>query len=145
MALLWTHFYRSMSLSCWEQTWGAILLVGSHENWMARITFLCLLATLLWIQPRTELSFWAVTAHSQITFNFSSTNSPKSFSLELLVILSLPSLDLCLEFPQLGWSTLHLALLNFMKFTPTSQACQGSSGWHSFPPVCQPHHTVWCH
>jgi len=28
---------------------------------------------------------------------------------------------------------------------PTSQACQGPSGWHPFPPVCQPHHTASCH
>lgn len=40
----------------------------------------------------------------------------------------------------IAWPTcriLHLALLNFMMFI--SQACQGSSGWHSFPPKCQLH------
>ena len=28
---------------------------------------------------------------------------------------------------------------------PTLKACQDPSGWHPFPTLCQPHHTVWCH
>ena len=28
---------------------------------------------------------------------------------------------------------------------PTSQTCQSPSGWHPFPPACQPHDTTVCH
>ena len=28
---------------------------------------------------------------------------------------------------------------------PTSQGCQGPSGWHAFPPACRQHQTAQCH
>jgi len=78
------------------------------------MTSLDLLATLLLIQPRIQLAFWAVNAHCQVMLSFLSTNSPKSFFAGLLSILSLPSLCLCLGLPQhrvqdlaLGFVELH--------------------------------------
>ena len=56
---------------------------------------LALLPTLLWMQPRTQLAFWAVSTHCWLTVSFPSTNIPKSFSLGLFSIHSSPSLYLC--------------------------------------------------
>lgn len=53
-----------------------------------------------------------------VMLSFSSTNTAKTFSLRLLFIHSLPSLYLCLELPQPRYSTLHLALLNFVRGPP---------------------------
>ncbi|KAK4829642.1 hypothetical protein QYF61_005935 [Mycteria americana] len=64
-----------------------------------RIPSLALLATLLWMQPRIRLAFWAASAHCQVMLSFSSTNTPKSFSSGLPSIPSLPSLYLCLGLP----------------------------------------------
>ncbi|KAK4829612.1 hypothetical protein QYF61_005739 [Mycteria americana] len=62
------------------------------------------------------LAFWAASSHCRIMLSFSSTNTPKSFSSGLLSIHSLPSLHLCLGLPRPMCRTLHLALLNFMRF-----------------------------
>ena len=47
------------------------------------------------MQPRIWLAFWAVSTHFWVMLSFSSTSTPKSFSSELLSILSPPSLYLC--------------------------------------------------
>ncbi|KAK4812205.1 hypothetical protein QYF61_009097 [Mycteria americana] len=51
------------------------------------------------LQPRIRLAFWAADAHCWVMLSFSSTSTPKSFSLGLLSIHSLPSLYLCLGLP----------------------------------------------
>lgn len=55
-----------------------------------RILSLCLLPTLLWLQPRISLGFWALNAHCQATMSISA-NIPKSFFSRLLPTHSLSS------------------------------------------------------
>ena len=43
-----------------------------------KIPSLHLLATLLWMQPRTRLAFWAAGAHGRLMSNLSSTRIPES-------------------------------------------------------------------
>ncbi|KAK4831169.1 hypothetical protein QYF61_015639 [Mycteria americana] len=89
---------------------------------------------LLLMQPRIRLAFWAAHAHYQVMLSFSSTNTPKSFSSGLLSIHSLPSLYLCLGLPRPMCRTLHLALLNFMRFTWSHSSSLSRSLWMaSFP------------
>ncbi|KAK4807440.1 hypothetical protein QYF61_001991 [Mycteria americana] len=57
-----------------------------------RIPSLDLLATLLWMQPRMLLAFWAASAHCRLMSSLSSISTPKSFSTGLLSIPSSPSL-----------------------------------------------------
>lgn len=59
----------------------------------------------------------------------------------LTTVCSLPSLYPCLGSTQ----DLALALLIFMRFTCTHQACQDPSGCHPFPLVYQLHHPACCH
>ena len=62
VALLWTHSNSSMSLLCWGLSiWTKALQVKSHSA-EGQIPSLTLLATLLWMQPRIWLVFWAVRA-----------------------------------------------------------------------------------
>jgi len=66
--------------------------MGSHQSraeQRGRIPSLNLLATLLLMQPRTRLAFWAVSAHWWLMSNFSSTTILKSFSAWRLSIHSL--------------------------------------------------------
>ncbi|KAK4832903.1 hypothetical protein QYF61_026546 [Mycteria americana] len=82
VALLWTHSNRSMSFLYWgPQTqmqyprWGL-----TRVEQRGRITSLDLLVTLLLMQPRIQLAFWAASAHCRVLLSFLSTNTPKSFS-----------------------------------------------------------------
>ncbi|KAK4812332.1 hypothetical protein QYF61_017109 [Mycteria americana] len=76
---------RHRGLQSWTQysRWG---LTRAEQR--GRITSLDLLATLLFMQPRIWLAFWAASAHCQLTSSFSSTSTPKSFSAGLLSIPS---------------------------------------------------------
>ncbi|PKU44834.1 werner syndrome atp-dependent helicase isoform x4 [Limosa lapponica baueri] len=67
------------------------------------------------MQPRMQLAFWSTSTHGQLMLSFLSTNTPKSFSSGLLSIHSLPK-ENCLGLPSPICRTLHLALLNFMRF-----------------------------
>ena len=89
----------------------------SRGEQRGRIPSLDLLVTLLVMQPRTQLAFWAASAHCHLMLSFLSTNTPKSFFSGLLSIRSLPSLSLCSGLPRPMGRTLHLALLNFTRFT----------------------------
>ena len=62
------------------------------------------------------------------------TPPPKSFSSGLLSICSLPSLYLYLELPWPRCRTLHLALLNFMRFTQAHLSSLSRSLWMAFLP-----------
>ena len=85
-----------------------------HER--GRITILDLLATLLLIQPRIRLAFWAVSGHCCVMLSISSTTAPKTLFSGLPSIHSLLSLYLCLALLQTVCRTLHSGLLNFMRF-----------------------------
>ena len=91
----------------------AVLQVGSHKKY--RITSLDLLVTILLMQLRIQLAFWAANTHCQFMLNLSSVSTLKSFSSGLLSSYSLPSLYLCLSLPCLRCRTLHLVLLSFMR------------------------------
>ncbi|KAK4812348.1 hypothetical protein QYF61_017125 [Mycteria americana] len=72
-----------------------ILQVGSHQGRAEGQDHLPrLLATLLWMQPRIRLAFWAVSAHCWLMSSFSPISTPKSFSAGLLSITSSPT---CIE------------------------------------------------
>ena len=68
------------------------------------------MATYILMQPRVQLAFWDAKTHCWLIFSFLSTNTPKSFSTELLSIYSLPILYSCLGLPWPRCRTLHLAL-----------------------------------
>ena len=96
VALLWTRSKTSMSFLCWGlqnwmqySRWG---LTGAEQR--SRTTSLNMLATLILMQPRIRLAFWAASARCQLMLNFSSTSTHKSFSSGLLSSHSLPSLYL---------------------------------------------------
>ncbi|KAK4831337.1 hypothetical protein QYF61_017468 [Mycteria americana] len=83
VALLWTHSNRPMSFLCWGPQSGMQYSVGwglMRAGYRGRITSLDLLVTLLLMQPRIWLAFWAASAHCWLMLSFSSTNTPKSFS-----------------------------------------------------------------
>ena len=61
---------------------------------------LALLPTLLLVQPRVRVAFWAASTHCRLMSSFSSTTTPRSFPPQgVLSVLSLPSLCLCLGLP----------------------------------------------
>lgn len=116
----WTHHSR----------WG-FTRVGQK----VRISSLDLWPLFFWC-----LAFWASRSLCCIMLNFSSTNTPKAFSSGLFSTHSFPSL--CLGLPWLGFSTLHLALLKFMRFAQ-AQLC-GKVPQDGFPSL-QPanHGLLW--
>ena len=77
--------------------------------------------------------------------SFSSTRTPKSFSAGLLSRSSSPNLYKYLGLPWPKCNTMHLALLNLIKFTWAHfSTCPGPE-WLLFPPVYQLHCSAWCH
>ena len=94
-----------------------------------RIPSLDLLATVLWMQPRIQLAFWAVSTHCRVMLSFLSSRIPKSFSSGLLSMHSPPTLYLCLALPPPMCRTLHLALLNFLRFTQAHPSSLSRSLW----------------
>uniref|UniRef100_A0A8D0FDG9 ABC-type glutathione-S-conjugate transporter n=1 Tax=Strix occidentalis caurina TaxID=311401 RepID=A0A8D0FDG9_STROC len=99
-----------------------------------RIPSLALLATLLLMQPRTWLAFWAVSTHCWLIVSFPSTNTPKSSSAGMLSIHSLPSLYLCMS-STWNQSVLHgfinILLLScslFLEFIEDQEA----PSWHGY-------------
>ena len=106
------------------------LQVGSHKaEQMGRIPSLDLLALLLLMQPRIRLAVWAVNAQCQVMLNLLSTSTPKSSFSGLLSIHSPPSLYLCLGLPQPMCRTLHLTLLNLVRFAQAHFLILSRSLW----------------
>ena len=99
-----------------------------------RIPSLDLMPTLLVMQPRIQLAFWAASAHWWLMSGFSSTSTAKSFLAGLLSIHSLPSLYLCLRLPQPMCRALHLALLNFVSFAQAHCLSLSGSLWMASRP-----------
>jgi len=106
-------------LCCGLQTWMQYSrwgLTGAEQR--ERIISLTMLSALLLMQPRIQLALWATSAHYWLALIFSFTRIPKSFFTGLLSVSS-PSLHTYLELLQLNCNTLHLALLNFIRFMRT--------------------------
>ena len=112
-------FNRSTSFLCWgPQTWM------QHSRWgltraeqRGTIPSLDLLATPQLMQPMMQLAFWAASMNCWLMLSLSSTRTPKFFYTGLLSIGSSPSLYSCPGLLQSRCSTLHLDLLNLIRFT----------------------------
>jgi len=71
----------------------AVLQVRPHQHRVERKDHLpALLAALLWMQLRMQLSLWAVRAHCWLMSSFPPTSTPRSFLASLCSILTFPSL-----------------------------------------------------
>ncbi|KAK4826465.1 hypothetical protein QYF61_009192, partial [Mycteria americana] len=86
------------------------------------------------LDPVLQLAFWAVSAHCRLMSSFSSISTPKSFSAGVLSITSSPSLDRNQELPQPRCRTLHLALLNLLRFTQAHFSSLPRSLWMTSHP-----------
>lgn len=116
---------------------GTALPEGSQQSTReVRIIYLDLLLTLVLMQHRTVLAFWAARAHCQVMLDFSSAKTLNRFSSGLPSVYFPPSLYLCLGLPWQRGKT----------FTgPTSQSYPGPSGWCPFPLTSWLHHTAGWH
>jgi len=105
---------RYWALHMWMQyyQWGL-----SSAQQRGRITSLDLLVMHLLIQPRGGLTFWAVRAHCWLMSSLPSTSTPRYFSPGLCSDLSSPSLYWYKMLTQLRCNTMHLDLLNLMRFS----------------------------
>ena len=86
------------------------------------------------MHPRMPLAFLAARAHCWLMVNLSSTSSPRSLCTELLSSRSAPSLYWCmgLFFPRCR--TLHLPLLNLIRFLSAQLSSLSSSHWMAAQP-----------
>ena len=83
------------------------------------------------MQPRILLAFWAASAHCWSMLNLSSIKTLKSFSVRLL-LRSSSSLHTYLEFPWPKPNTLHLTLLNLIRFIWNHLLSLSKSLWMAF-------------
>lgn len=126
----------------------------TRVEYMGTITSLTVLSKLLSVQLKIQLSFWVQVHVSSfcwgcfflIDFLPPRSSLPKSFTWWLLSIHFPPSLYLCLELPQPGCRTLHLALLNFIRFEQAHLSRLSKSLWMASIPstVSWLHHSVEC-
>lgn len=147
VTLLWACSNRSMSFLLDATELYAALRGGGlpRAEWSSRITSVILLAMPLLKQPRTGLAFQAASTHwwSRWVFHQPSSQSlfPWACSQTLLCLACRFFWDCCHTVARP--CTLH-CWTSWGLYLPTSEACQGPSGWHSFPPMCQLHHSPWC-
>lgn len=99
---------------------------------------LALLATLLWMQPRIQVTFWALSTNCWFMSSPSSTCIPKSFSAGLFSIFLSPSLYSYQGLPQPRCRTLHLVLLNLVMLTWPHLSSLSRSPWMAFLPSSVP-------
>ena len=125
-----------MSFLCWgfqgwmqDSRWG---LTRAEQK--GRIPSLDWLAMFPLMQPRVRLAFWTVSTHCWLMSSFSSTGTHKSFLAELLSITLAPSLYWYLGLPWPMCRTLHLILLNLMRFTQAHFLSLSKSLWMVFQP-----------
>lgn len=89
---------------------------------------------------RILLTFWASSAHYQLTSTILSISSPKSFYTGLLSIHWCPCHQWYWGLSQYKCSSLHLALLNFVRFAwAPSSSFWGPFGWCRIPHADQLH------
>ena len=76
VSLLWPHSNRSVSFLCWGlQSWTQHTRQAlTWTEYRGRIPSLNLLATLLLMQPRIRLAFWAASTCCWVMLSFSSTS-----------------------------------------------------------------------
>ena len=81
------------------------------------------------MHPRMPLAFLAARAHCWLMVNLSSTSTPRSLSTELLSSRSTPSLYWCMGLFLPRCRTLHLPLLNFIRFLSAQLSSLSRSHW----------------
>ena len=87
----------------------------SEHRAEGQIPSLTLLATLLWMQPRIRLAFWAARTHCWLMSSYHPTISSSPFQQNYNLLTSA-----CIdsgELPQPRWKTLNLSLLNLVRFS----------------------------
>lgn len=104
-------------LSCTRESRAGPSTLGLQSRLKGRTTSLSLLAELLLMQPRRLLTF-AARAYCWLMLRLSTT-TPRTFSVQLLFRLLVPSLYCCMELWQPRCRTLHLSLLSFTNFLPS--------------------------
>ena len=117
MVLLWTQHLCILRV-LGSLGLDAVLQMGPHEGKVDEDSALPLpAATSLLMEPRLLLVFQAASAYFWLMSSFSSVRTAKSFSVELFSMSSSPSLYFYLGLPCSRCNTLHLALLNLIKFS----------------------------
>ena len=92
------------------------------------------------MQVRIRLAFWATRIHSWLMSHLPSTSTPRSFSAGLCSMASSPSCYWWWGLPWLRYNTLHLDLLNLVRFSwAHCSSCLDLSGWHLVPVVSRVH------
>ena len=91
--------------------------------------------TLLLMHPRIPLAFLAARAHCWLMVNLSSTRTPRSLSAELLSSRSTPSLYWCMGLFLPRCRTVHLPLLNLIRFLSAQLSSLSRSRWLAAQPA----------
>ena len=86
------------------------------------------------MHPRISLAFLAGRAHCWLMVNLSSTRTPRSLSAELLSSRSTPSLYWCMALFLPRCRTLHLPLLNLIRFLFAQLSSLSRSHWTAAQP-----------
>ena len=87
------------------------------------------------MHPRIPLAFLAARAHCWLMVNLSSTRTPRSHSTELLSRRSTPSLYWCMGLFLPSCRTLHLPLLNLIRFLSAQLSSLSRSRWMAAQPA----------
>lgn len=130
------HVHPVLGPQSWIQCyrWG---LIRAEQR--GRIPSLTLLPTMLWMQPRTGLAFWAASVHCWIMSILSPTSTHQ--------VLGRAALDLCIpSLLVLGpamTQAQHQVLLNLTD--PCHKLVQVSLWMDPVLQVCQQHRSAWCH
>jgi len=109
-----------------------------------------LLATLLLMQPKIQLAFWAARAHSGLVSRFPSTSTSRSFltseRFAFKSFISQLALVVRVALIQVQYLALGIVELPEVPFPgPTAQACLGLSELHPVPWACKARLTACRH
>ena len=120
----------SISLACTEELSGhrTLCVASQLMSTGGRITFLCLLATLL-TQPMMLLAFRA-RARCWLMFNLVSTRTPRSYSAKLLSSWMAHSTYCCVGLSLPRCRTWHFCLLHFLRLLSAQFSSLSRSLFH---------------
>ena len=97
------------------------------------------------MHPRMPLAFLAARAHCWLIVNLSSTRTPRFLSAELLSSRSIPSLYWCMGLFLPRCRTLHLPLLNLIRFLSAQLSSLSRCHWMAAQPAwCIYHSSQFC-
>ena len=118
-----------IKLCIWDARAGCSTPGGFSQRQRHRITSFDLLAAFLPMQHRIRLAFWPASPYCQLMSNFASTRTSKSLSPRLLSIILSSNLYWYWWLPWCRCRTLHLALLNFMRFRQAQSSSLSKTLW----------------